>query len=260
MSDRLLRILPWLALAGLLAVALGVVVGEPVFRAARTETGQTRAVVEESLSALVAAPVVTPDDPALLQALGELQQTPYVAGVWLFTADGRLIRASGSTAAATSKGRTALELATEETRRVVSALQDSLLGQDERLALFVAAAIQREGEHNDVYRHLVRRLRTADGGTAGYVGVSFAASASLDDPSMSWRAGVLASLVGLATYWLALPLWVLGDAARRGERAWVWFAFVLVGNLVALMAYLLTRVPRREGGQEARSGAGDPVH
>ena len=105
MSERVFRILPWLALVGLLVAALCVVAGiPPAFRAARTETGQTRAVVEESLSAHVAAPVVAPEYPALLQGLVWLQQTPYVAGVWLFTADGRLIRASGSTAAAYPNG------------------------------------------------------------------------------------------------------------------------------------------------------------
>ncbi|MFC1526641.1 hypothetical protein ACFL6X_07525 [Candidatus Latescibacterota bacterium] len=35
---------------------------------------------------------------------------------------------------------------------------------------------------------------------------------------------------------------------RREERAWVWFAFVLVENQVALMAYLLTRAPPRARG------------
>jgi hypothetical protein len=31
---------------------------------------------------------------------------------------------------------------------------------------------------------------------------------------------------------------------EHGERALIWAAFVLIGNLVALIAYLLTRTPR----------------
>jgi hypothetical protein len=40
-------------------------------------------------------------------------------------------------------------------------------------------------------------------------------------------------------YWLALPLWVFLDARDRRERALAWGIFVLIGNLVALLAYLL---------------------
>jgi hypothetical protein len=34
------------------------------------------------------------------------------------------------------------------------------------------------------------------------------------------------------------------DARARGERAWVWAVFVLLGNLVALITYILARRPR----------------
>ena len=49
--------------------------------------------------------------------------------------------------------------------------------------------------------------------------------------------------IGLMVYWLVLPWWVFLDAKARGERAWVWAMFVLLGNLVALFAYLLARHP-----------------
>ena len=45
-------------------------------------------------------------------------------------------------------------------------------------------------------------------------------------------------------YWLSLPLWVLLDARERWDYAMVWAIFVLIGNLVALIAYLLARSPR----------------
>jgi hypothetical protein len=55
---------------------------------------------------------------------------------------------------------------------------------------------------------------------------------------------LLAGLLALAVYWLCLPLWVWLDARERGERAWAWAVFVLLGNPVALPAYILARVPR----------------
>jgi hypothetical protein len=61
---------------------------------------------------------------------------------------------------------------------------------------------------------------------------------------------VLAVPLGLGVFWLSLPAWVWLDARRRGERAFVWALFVLTGNVVALMAYLLTRT--REQGRVKR--------
>lgn len=47
--------------------------------------------------------------------------------------------------------------------------------------------------------------------------------------------------VGLAAYWFSLPLWVATDARRRQEKAVVWGLFALLGNVMALVLYLLVR-------------------
>jgi hypothetical protein len=57
-------------------------------------------------------------------------------------------------------------------------------------------------------------------------------------------ATLLTGFLGLASYWLSLPAWVWLDARARGERAWVWAVFVLLGNLVGLITYILARRPR----------------
>ena len=127
------------------------------------------------------------------------------------------------------------------TVRVVEALQETLTA-DQETALLAASAIMREGEHNDVFRHMLRPVTGPDGSIVGYLGVNYPANPALGGSvSPAYLAGLLVLLTGLAAYWLSLPFWVLLDAGPRGERAWVWAAFVLVGNLVALMAYLLTR-------------------
>jgi hypothetical protein len=54
---------------------------------------------------------------------------------------------------------------------------------------------------------------------------------------------LLVVLLGLLMYWLSLPLWVFLDARQRGERALAWAGFVLIGNLVALLTYILARRP-----------------
>ena len=62
-------------------------------------------------------------------------------------------------------------------------------------------------------------------------------------PGMSYAVTLFLIPVGLLVYWLALPWWVFADAKVRGDKAWVWALFVALGNLVALLAYLLVRRP-----------------
>ena len=52
--------------------------------------------------------------------------------------------------------------------------------------------------------------------------------------------GAPAALIGLGVYWLSLPLWVFLDAKARGRQVWSWTTFIFIGNLVALLAYLIT--------------------
>jgi hypothetical protein len=111
--------------------------------------------------------------------------------------------------------------------------------------------VQAEGEHNDVFCQLLRPVRAPDGSLAGLVGVTYDVSPGGGLPSLLFIALVLVGLAAMAVYWLSLPLWVWLDARRRGERAVVWAVFVLLGNLVALLAYILVRAPRPEASPAA---------
>ncbi len=51
----------------------------------------------------------------------------------------------------------------------------------------------------------------------------------------------LAIAAGLIAFWGTIPSWMLLDARRRGERAAVWGLFGLLGNVMALVVYLLVR-------------------
>ena len=55
-------------------------------------------------------------------------------------------------------------------------------------------------------------------------------------------------LGGLIAFWLTIPSWMLLDARRRGERAAVWGLFGLLGNVMALVVYLLVRRDDEETG------------
>ena len=55
----------------------------------------------------------------------------------------------------------------------------------------------------------------------------------------------LVALIGLTLFWLSIPAWMTLDAQKRRERAAVWGLFGLLGNMIALVVYLLVRENER---------------
>ncbi len=51
----------------------------------------------------------------------------------------------------------------------------------------------------------------------------------------------LVALIGLILFWLSIPAWIALDAEKRREKAAVWGIFGLLGNMIALVVYLLVR-------------------
>ena len=56
-------------------------------------------------------------------------------------------------------------------------------------------------------------------------------------------------LGSLILFWLSIPAWMALDARKRHERAAVWGLFGLLGNMIALVVYLLVR----ENGQPSEN-------
>ena len=51
----------------------------------------------------------------------------------------------------------------------------------------------------------------------------------------------IAALAGLILFWFSIPAWMALDAQKRRERATAWGLFGLLGNMIALVVYLLVR-------------------
>lgn len=235
--------LPFIAVAALVAaVACLVLIGWQKNQVRRA-TDTNLPAVEAALAEMQASPPAALGDGALRQALERLRHTAPIAYVWGVGADGIVFYSS----ARFTPGERIERHATEETRRILAELPDGQLSASQKLALLTASAIQSEGEHNDVYRQLVRPIRAASGAELGVVGVAY--SAVSDDhglPGPAYLIPLLLVPLGLATYWLALVWWVFLDARSRNEPAWVWAGFVLLGNFVAVFAYLLVRPRPRQ--------------
>jgi hypothetical protein len=240
MHKKLKKSLPIIAVIGALIALVCMIVSAANRQSLLIDTGETRRVVETTtLVQLQALHPDSIDDPAFREAIGRAKDAPYVAYVWLFTPDGQIVAGN----LAVSPGSTVDVSATGEMHRVLDMLPEGTLSADQRLRLLAASAMQAEGEHNDVYRHLLREVRGPEGNVVALVGVTYDVSPAVDSPGLGWMASLVGGFLALAVYWLSLPVWVWLDARARGERPWVWAVFVLLGNLVALITYILARRP-----------------
>jgi hypothetical protein len=240
MSERLKRRLPVVAAIAVMIALISFIIVDRQISQFRVDTGETRPIVDAAVAEVQTLHPSSLDEPSFRQALERFRHTRYVGGVWLIRLDGQI---AFSNVGFADRGRVE-EWATEETRRVLSEMPDGFLTPQQRTALLAASAIQSEGEHNDVFRQMIRPLRSGNGAELGFIGVSYDAStASGGFPGYGYAMALFLVPIGLMVYWLMLPWWVFLDAKVRGERAWVWALFVLVGNLVALFAYLLARHP-----------------
>ena len=59
----------------------------------------------------------------------------------------------------------------------------------------------------------------------------------------------IAALASFILFWLFIPAWIALDAQKRREKAAVWGLFGLLGNMIALVVYLLVR----ENGQPSEN-------
>jgi hypothetical protein len=261
---KLKSALPWIALASAV-VAAGLLVAGSFYRMARiVDTGETRAVVEKALDELLAMRPESLEDPDFKSAFSAFGGSPHVASAVLVSTDS----SAGTYATARITMRTGLSIGDDtgglstlgEGRRTlaepgsrVPAPPDPLEGispdefsADQHLLLRVKSMVESgDADHEDVFGSLIRAVRNPAGGMLGAIGVRYDRSFWISAvPEAAWIALVLGFALFLAIYWISVPAWTFLDARERGEKAWIWGAFTLVGNVIALVAYLLARAPR----------------
>jgi hypothetical protein len=205
------------------------------------ELAATRESVARSWADVAPASISSSADAALAQAARRMETAPYVAWVWVLDGVGTILSAQGGPAQA---GDTLAQLDSNESD-LIQAVDSSQLSEHARLELQIAVAIRREGEHNDVFRHMVRAVAGPDGSPVAYVAFAFDASPTLSagvPPAL--QAGLLLIAAGFFLYWICLPAWAFLDARVRGEREALWGLFILLTNLAGFLAYLL--VTRRK--------------
>lgn len=158
---------------------------------------------------------------------------------WLINDKGMILYANGVMAASTPINTSIYSSIDNQSQGLLYAIDESLDPLQKEL-MYVAARIRSEGEHNDVLGHIVLPLKTSSNELAGFVAVAY----ELDNSSQSTQIYVIISfalLICFLIYWLSLPLWVYLDSRSRNEKYILWVLFVLIGNLPAYIAYLLSK-------------------
>jgi hypothetical protein len=236
----------------LLAATLGALIGAVTAfgiatvrrERALVDDGAEREAVLQSAGRILPETAAGAADPRLREAAERLARVPGVARLWLVDASGRVAASHGGPG---TTGATVEALAPAETRATIDSLRPPL-SPPERVALLAAAAIRRDGDHNDVFKPLTLRVRNADGEASAVVVLCYDISAKAGSATRA----LLPIVAGMALYWLGLAAWVFFDARVRQENPWLWGLLVLLTNLAGALAYLIAT--RRDAAERAPAG------
>jgi hypothetical protein len=241
------KVTPLLAasVAALLITTLALVAGSGKRDEWLKETGQTRRAVEEFAAQLLPATVESAADPRLRTAAVQLAQQPYVTRLWLVDPSGRILLTRNSPG---REGDSVHDLAPDDFAAVLRGAPDAALTTSQRTQLLAMSAQRRDGDHNDVFKPLLRVVRTPRGTDAAFVTLCYL----VNPESSGFTPLLLTAAAGLGIYWIGLVGWVFLDARARRENAALWALLVFFTNLVGILAYLLATRRPEEDAVEAR--------
>ena len=157
---------------------------------------------------------------------------------WLISDNGVIIYANGMMAPSTPLNTSIYSSNDDQSLGLINAVDGNIDTLQKEL-MYAAAAIRSEGEHNDIIGHIVMPLKTSSNELVGLIGVAYA----LDDSARPAQIYVIAIalIISFLMYWLSFPLWVYFDCREKNNKYILWTLFVLIGNLPAYIAYLITR-------------------
>jgi len=232
------RILPWMAFSsgilGILLLVLAIIL-KP---SPNIEGTINRTIALDQLRHISIDSPENLNSKAFFGYIENALNSSVISTKWLISAEGKIIYANGVMAQSTPVNSIIKNLVDAQNRGLIGAVEWNVDSLQMRM-LYVAAAIRSEGEHNDIYGHLVIPLKTSSNELVGFVGVAY----TLDDsksPSRYYYLIIISLIVCFLLYWLLLPLWVYFDCCERNNKSVLWALFVLLGNIPAFIAYLIS--------------------
>jgi hypothetical protein len=231
------RILPWVALSsGILIILL--LASAIIFKPSQNiENTVNRKIAFDKLKQIRVESADNLNSKAFFDYFEKTLSCSVISTKWLVSERGEVIYAKGVMAASTPLNSNIYSLVDAQNRGLIDAIESNVDSVQKRI-MFVAASIRREGDHNDIYGHLVMPLKTSSNVLIGFVGVAY----SLDDskPPIQNYVISIALIICFLLYWLSLPLWVYFDCREKNNKYILWTIFVFLGNIPALIAYLIS--------------------
>jgi len=238
MKKELYSKLPWLGLmSGILMIILFflAIIFKP---SASQESLVNRKIVSDKLKEIRIESKETVSSKTFIDYLNKTLDGSVINTKWLISEDGEIIYTHGMMAASTPINASIYSLIDNESLGLINAVEGNIDSLQKQL-LYVAAAIRSEGDHNDIIGHIVVPLKTSSNQLAGFVGIAY----DLDDmiqPFQFYAIGI-ALFISFLVYWLSFPLWVYFYCRKRDNKYILLTLFVLVGNLPAYIAYIITK-------------------
>ncbi|MDP4222892.1 MAG: hypothetical protein Q8868_06210 [Bacteroidota bacterium] len=232
------NILPWTALtSGILMVIL--LAWAILFKSSGyIESATNRKIAYDKLKQIHVDSRESINSRSFTDYLENTLKCPEISTKWLISDNGVIIYENGMMSQSTPLNSNVYSLIDNQSRGLLDAVDENLDSFQKEI-LYIAAAIRREGEHNDILGHIVMPLKTSSGELAGFVGVAYELDSAVHPVHVYIIS--IALILCFLVYWLSLPVWVWFDARDRNEKYILWTLFVLIGNLPAFIAYLLTR-------------------
>jgi hypothetical protein len=241
MFKKLKKYLPWITLISLVVAAILIVVYSTNRQNNLVESPETLTAANQTIEKISSLQPDQITDPAFIELVDQERNAKYISQIWLFDQEGLLVYPTDMP----FSGELAEESAVLQVKQMLSTLPEGTLTKEQRMLMLVGSAIQAEGEHSDVFHYRVTSLKSQSGEIVGYLGLAYdISSLTSSPPQMGYILILLGMLLSLGIYWISLAAWTYLDARDHGERAIVWLIYVLIGNVVALIAYLLARNPR----------------
>ncbi len=230
--------LPWIGLvSGVLMIIL--LVMAVVFKpSVNTESPVNRKTVTQKLDEIQIRDKEAFNSSEFIDYLDKTLNNTPVCTKWLISSDGHIVYANGMMAKSTPLNSSIYDLISEQNLGLITAVEDNM-NEIQKKCLYAAAAIRKEGDHNNVYGHTVVPLKTDANELVGFVGIAF----NLDNTTQSSMIYVIdiVLIICFLLYWLSFPLWVYFDCRQKDNKYIFWTLFVLIGNLPAYIAYFITR-------------------
>jgi hypothetical protein len=238
MKKNWYNILPWIALlSGVLLILL--VIASIVFKPQRNyENTVNKKVALDKLRQISLDSKNMLNKKSFFDYVEKTISCNEINTIWLINEQGEIVYAKGLMAASTPLNASVYCLIDYQNRGLINAIEESI-DTLQKQVISIAAAIRSEGEHNDVFGHLVIPLRSNQDEIAGFIGVAYL----LDNSKPPFEIYIIG--IGLficfLIYWLSIPVWVYFDSRQRNDKYILWAVFVLIGNLPAYIAYLISR-------------------